>query len=189
MDLPKDPVSLDKCGHTFCKECIDQAFSHRKACPVCGKVYGVLTGNQPPGTMNWYYDEWQHLPGYERYGSIRINYFFPDGSQSPEHPNPGQRYYGTARTAFLPDCHEGREVLQLLKRAFDSRLTFTIGTSVTTGMRNVVTWNDIHHKTSIHGGSTGYVAFMFTNEHENTHFSLTFGLIITCKGGFPNLTV
>ena len=158
MDVFKNPVSLDKCGHKFCKGCIDQAFSHRKVCPVCGTVYGMLTGNQPRGTMNWSFDSYPSLQGYERCGNIRINYYFPDGTQGPEHPNPGQRYYGTSRTAFLPNCPEGREVLDLLKRAFEARLTFTIGTSVTTGMRNVVTWNDIHHKTDIRGGSTGYVA-------------------------------
>ena len=33
-----------------------------------------------------------------------------------EHPNPGQPYSGTSRTAFLPDCHEGRVVLGLLRQ-------------------------------------------------------------------------
>ena len=31
--------------------------------------------------------------------------------QGPEHPNPGRRYHGTIRTAYLPDNAEGREVL------------------------------------------------------------------------------
>ena len=115
----------------------------------------MLTGNQPRGTMDWRVDGFRHLPGYEKYGAITINYYFPDGTQGPEHPTPGQRFYGTSRTAYLPDCPEGREVLQLLKKAFDARLIFTIGTSVTTGMGNVVKWNDIHHKTNIYGGSTG----------------------------------
>ena len=33
--------------------------------------------------------------------------------------------------------------------AWDRRLTFTIGTSVTSGMTNTVVWNEIHHKTTI----------------------------------------
>ncbi|XP_027144774.1 probable E3 ubiquitin-protein ligase DTX3 isoform X3 [Larimichthys crocea] len=76
----------------------------------------------------------------------------------PEHPNPGVRYSGTSRTAYLPDCKEGQKVLKLLKKAFDRRLIFTIGRSVTTGLNNVITWNDIHHKTNIDGGpqSFGY---------------------------------
>ena len=62
---------------------------------------------------------------------------------------------GTSRTAYLPDNHEGREVLQFLRRAFDARLVFTVGTSTTTGLSNQVIWNDIHHKISISGGPYG----------------------------------
>jgi len=43
-------------------------------------------------------------------------------------------------------------VLQLLRRAFEARLVFTVGTSVRTGRHNQVTWNDIHHKTNMYGG-------------------------------------
>ena len=68
-----------------------------------------------------------------------------------DHPNPGRRYTGTRRTAYLPDNPEGRQVLQLLKRAFEARLIFTIGTSNTSGRENVVIWNDIHHKTKPDG--------------------------------------
>ena len=68
-----------------------------------------------------------------------------------EHPNPGRRFGGTVRVAFLPDSAEGREVCALLGQAFDARLVFTIGRSMTTGMDNVVVWNDIHHKTQTHG--------------------------------------
>ena len=88
-------------------------------------------------------------------GAIVIYYSFPSGIQGSEHPNPGRRYEGTARTAYLPDNREGREVLQLLRKAFEARLVFTVGTSVTTGRSNQVTWNDIHHKTNIYGGPEG----------------------------------
>ena len=67
------------------------------------------------------------------------------------------RYPGTDRVAYLPDSPEGNRVLGLLRRAFEQRLIFTIGTSMTTGMHNVITWNDIHHKTSIWGGPRWYV--------------------------------
>ena len=63
----------------------------------------------------------------------------------------GQPYHGTRRSAYLPNTPEGQKVLQLLKKAFDARLIFTVGTSHTTGTNNAVVWNDIHHKTSIHG--------------------------------------
>jgi deltex-like protein len=61
-------------------------------------------------------------------------------------------YSGTTRDAYLPDNPEGRHVLSLLEKAFELRQIFTVGQSRTTGSDNVVTWNDIHHKTSYRGG-------------------------------------
>ena len=147
-------------------------------------------GNQPYGTMDVVVrfcqlsisillnfcpaQQYGHtpLPGYPGCGTIVITYYIPDGTQGPQHPNPGQHYTGTRRTAFLPDNQEGREVLkvlvlyrisitvvtslsvqiQLLQKAWDAKLIFTIGTSHTSGKHNVVVWNDIHHKTSTYGG-------------------------------------
>ena len=71
-----------------------------------------------------------------------------------DHPNPGQTYGGASRVAYLPDSPEGQKVKELLQRAFKLRLIFTVGQSSTSGRENVVTWNDIHHKTSISGGPT-----------------------------------
>ena len=45
-------------------------------------------------------------------------------------------------------------VLQLLHRTFNARLVFTVVTSITTGLSNSITWNDIHQKKSI-GGAHG----------------------------------
>ena len=99
-----------------------------------------------------------HFSGY---GTIVINYSFQSGIQGKEHPNPGQSYGGTSRVAYLPNTPEGCEVLQLLRRAFTSRLVFTVGTSATTGLHNQITWNDIHHKTTTHGGPYGYGILMY----------------------------
>ena len=99
-----------------------------------------------------------------------------------EHPNPGQPYSGTRRQAFLPDCEEGRKVYRLLRVAFDNRLIFTVGRSRTTGAENVVTWNDIHHKTSIEGGATGFVfkgSLLLGAQNDQ---SLT---VHCCRFGFP----
>ena len=63
----------------------------------------------------------------------------------------GKYYHGTSRTAYLPNTPEGQEILKLLKKAFDARLTFTVGTSHITGQTDTVVWNDIHHKTVMHG--------------------------------------
>lgn len=77
--------------------------------------------------------------GYEGVGSIRIQYFIDaDG-------------YHLNRQAYLPNNPEGVEILELLKIAWDRRVAFTIGTSVTTGVENTVVWN-IHHKTCQTGG-------------------------------------
>ena len=107
-----------------------------------------------------FYQRTRHrLPGYQETstGTIEVYYVFPDGVQNDRHPHPGESYEGTARKAFLPDNDEGRHVLNLLAKAFKLGLTFTVGESRTTGCNNVVTWNDIHHKTSYRGGPEKYV--------------------------------
>ena len=68
------------------------------------------------------------------------------------HPQPGQTYEKVTRIAYLPASNEGNKVLRLLRVAFLRRLTFTIGDSLTTGKKGVITWNDIHHKTSLKEG-------------------------------------
>ncbi|NWI67695.1 DTX3 ligase, partial [Todus mexicanus] len=149
--------TLEKCRHSFCEDCITRALQVKTACPMCGRFYGQLVGNQPPnGRMLVTRDAGLLLPGYEKFGTIIIQYVFPPGVQGVEHPNPGVRYPGTTRVAYLPDCPEGNKVLGLFRKAFDQRLTFTVGTSMTTGRANVITWNDIHHKTNCTGGPQLY---------------------------------
>lgn len=158
LDLIKtnDCSVLNKCKHKFCKDCLAKAFQLKPACPICGEIYGNLTGTQPKGGTMTVSRDSSSLPGYEQYGTIVISYYIPSGHQGNEHPNPGMAYQGASRIAYLPDSTEGHNVLKLLQRSFDQRLTFTIGSSSTTGKHNVVTWNDIHHKTSRDGGPTHY---------------------------------
>uniref|UniRef100_A0A3Q2DLY2 E3 ubiquitin-protein ligase n=1 Tax=Cyprinodon variegatus TaxID=28743 RepID=A0A3Q2DLY2_CYPVA len=159
---PKDltPKNLTpKCKHEFCQECLQSAKKHSgPICPICKDVFGIMKGNQPDGTMRCIKHKYIDLPGFPGCGHIEITYSIPDGKQkvNDNHPNPGERYWGTTRTAYLPDNIEGNEVLRLLKKAFDQKLIFTIGASRTTGMENAVTWNDIHHKTSMFGGPERY---------------------------------
>ena len=47
-------------------------------------------------------------------------------------------------------------MFKLLQVAWKRRLTFTIGTSVTTGSTDTIVWNEIHHKTEARGNSTGH---------------------------------
>ncbi|XP_070541067.1 uncharacterized protein [Ptychodera flava] len=153
MENPK----ILPCKHAFCKACIDESEkSLGPTCPICKQAFGIITGNMPKGEMKSRMSDYTTIPGYYNCGAIIISYKFPPGIQGPEHPNPGRSYYGDSRTAYLPNNPEGREVLRLLKIAFERRLTFTIGTSVTTGRTDAVVWNDIHHKTIIDGGAQGY---------------------------------
>ncbi|NXB17226.1 DTX3L ligase, partial [Rhagologus leucostigma] len=154
-DRIKNKETLEKCKHAFCKSCLDLAMAHKKACPVCNTVCGVLRGDQPEGTMSATPLQFS-LPGYPNCGTIRIDYYMEGGIQTSSHPNPGRHYRPTHRTAYLPDNKEGQEVLQLLRRAFNQKLIFTVGQSRTTGEQSVITWNDIHHKTAIEGGPTHF---------------------------------
>uniref|UniRef100_A0A8D2ZDB3 E3 ubiquitin-protein ligase n=2 Tax=Scophthalmus maximus TaxID=52904 RepID=A0A8D2ZDB3_SCOMX len=145
-----------RCKHSFCSGCLKQAFSYKPVCPTCGALYGTLRGTQPDGGTMKVTRNSSSVPGYEKYGTIVIQYRIPSGIQKEEHPSPGEPYEGVSRTAYLPHSPEGQRVLGLLRRAFDQRLIFRVGRSTTSGRNNVVTWNDIHHKTSTHGGSTHY---------------------------------
>jgi hypothetical protein len=81
MDRMVLPKKLD-CGHSFCKECIDQYFKNgQPKCPSCGKIFGVLKGNQPPGTFNWKVKPIS-LAGYPGCRAIEITYNIPDGIQT-----------------------------------------------------------------------------------------------------------
>jgi deltex-like protein len=152
-----DVLKLDRCeGHYFHLACIEnyiqaQTIKDWIKCPICCFIYGQMKGDMPPGTMTYTVDKNTKCSGYEKYGTIIINYSFPSGKL----PN-GKKYHGTHRTAYLPDSDEGRECYALLKKAFDRKLTFTVGTSVTTGMADCVVWNGIHHKTNVYGGSSSF---------------------------------
>ena len=47
-------------------------------------------------------------------------------------------------------------MLTLLAEAFRRRLTFKVGTSLTSGATNCVVWQGIHHKTSPSGGTSSF---------------------------------
>jgi len=160
---PFDCIRLPKCvGHYFHRDCIEKWFREKPKCPSCLAYYGEEIGPQPDGQMTC--RKMPHsLAGFEGYGCIEIMYSIPNGIQDERHPNPGERFYGTTRCAYLPDTPEGNKVLRLLQRAFKNRLVFNVGTSLTTGASNSVIWNGIHHKTSRYGGPFGYPDPTFLN--------------------------
>ncbi|CAF2756279.1 unnamed protein product [Rotaria sp. Silwood2] len=160
-DLGSLYATLPVCQHRFHTDCITQWLqsSGKQTCPTCGYLYGP----QPPhGQMTVGYIL-TPLPGFpieqcspNEAPTFEITYTIPSGIQGPLNPCPGQPYTGTVRKAYLPNNSEGKYVLQLLRRAFEDQHVFTIGKSTTTGTDNVVTWNDIHHKTNITGGSENF---------------------------------
>ncbi|CAG5131585.1 unnamed protein product, partial [Candidula unifasciata] len=142
---------LKCCGKYMCQECQQKVVN----CPYCRTFWSLLTGNQPPGTMSVYLKH-VSVTGYESFPTWEIEYFFPSGNQKDNHPNPGERYTGMTRTAYLPATDQSFHVLKLLRLAFLRKLTFTIGRSLTSGRENSIVWNDIHHKTRLNGGLYGY---------------------------------
>lgn len=155
-------VELTRCRHRLHLACLNAMLNCQQPpmyiqCPVCRMIYGEKRGNQPPGTMNWTRIP-RALPGFPSTNTIQITYDIPSGIQGSEHPNPGQTYYavGFPRVCYLPDNNLGRRVLRLLQIAFERRLIFTIGRSVTTGREDVVTWNEIHHKTELGPSTSGH---------------------------------
>jgi len=147
---------LSKCtGHWFHRACIEPWLEMKRHCPSCKARYGVMTGNQPEGQMNVRYES-TSLDGYNGCGTIVITYQFPRGKQGPEHPAPGFSYPADSRAAYLPNNPAGQQVLALLQKAWERRLIFTIGQSITRGADNVIIWNGIHHKTSPDGGPSNF---------------------------------
>ncbi|KAJ0006585.1 hypothetical protein NQD34_013858 [Periophthalmus magnuspinnatus] len=153
---------LTQCGHQYHLQCLVAMYNNGNKdgslqCPTCKTIYGVKTGNQPPGKMEYHVIP-HSLPGHPDCKAIRIIYNIPPGIQGPEHPNPGKPFTarGFPRHCYLPDSEKGRKVLRLLLVAWDRRLIFSVGTSSTTGESDTVIWNEVHHKTEFGSNLTGH---------------------------------
>ncbi|XP_072318570.1 E3 ubiquitin-protein ligase DTX4-like [Eucyclogobius newberryi] len=153
---------LAQCGHQYHFQCLVAMYNNGNKdgslqCPTCKTIYGVKTGNQPAGKMEYHVIP-HSLPGHPDCKTIRIIYNIPPGIQGPEHPNAGKPYTarGFPRHCYLPDSEKGRKVLRLLLVAWDRRLIFSVGTSSTTGESDTVIWNEVHHKTEFGSNLTGH---------------------------------
>ena len=81
MDDISSPKTL-VCGHTFCTDCINHYLdNYKQACPTCGKVCGIIKGDQPKGDMFVNFNKYSNCAGYEDVGRIDITYSFQAGSQ------------------------------------------------------------------------------------------------------------
>ena len=175
-----DTVQLGKCSHAFHQPCIAQCFQvppahNRKQsakwglpelnghlkCPACNLVYGVRTGDAPPGHARLYFFR-TALPGFEEHqlagsvpGHFVCEFILINGTQGRQHPMPGRPYTGKTLKAYFPqtsDSRGARVVLRILE-AYRRRLLFTIGQSATTGLTDVVKFASIHLKTRVTGGA------------------------------------
>ncbi|XP_051559379.1 E3 ubiquitin-protein ligase DTX4-like isoform X1 [Myxocyprinus asiaticus] len=153
---------LAQCGHLYHLQCLVAMYNNGNKdgslqCPTCKTIYGVKTGNQPPGKMEYHVIPYS-LPGHPDCKTIHIIYNILPGIQGPEHPNPGKPFTarGFPRHCYLSDSEKGRKVLRLLLVAWDRRLIFSVGTSSTTGESDTVIWNEVHHKTEFGSNLTGH---------------------------------
>jgi len=148
-------VKLTVCDHTFHKSCIERAFEVKNQCPVCRKIVGKPQGKSPSGSMTISYTA-LCCSGYVFDSTFVITYAMDDGKQKSYHENPGEKHGGKLTTTYVPNNNDGKNLLKRLKYAFMHGLTFTVGTSLTTGIKNQCTWSSIHHKTSLNGGASSH---------------------------------
>jgi len=196
MDQGGGPCrQLNLCPHHFHSECLNQMLKTSTSpflqCPICKKVHGVRTGNRPiNGSMNHQLENGS-LPGHEGSGTITIYFHIQSGVQGPEHPSPGQPYtaHNFPRVAYLPDTPDGCRALHGLYLAWKQRLLFTVGTSMTSGRSNCVTWNDIHLKTQKSGSDHSYPDpnFLANLMQELAGFGITEAEIGAHMTAHPNL--
>ena len=148
---------LKVCGHAVHIHCLAQALKFSSRCPVCRFFVNNKKpqGTSPTGTMDIaYFPSSSAICDGHR--AIRITYILEGGVQKSYHDNPGKTYRGDRRIAYLPDSQEGQQLLRRLVFAFRHGLTFRVGSSLTTGRTNCITWASIHHKTSCRPGPHGF---------------------------------
>ena len=148
-------LRLRICSHRFHVSCIRDSLNAANKCPLCRKHVGDPRGKCPSGNMDITSSP-TPCSGFDHDPSIVVVYNMPSGIQMPYHENPGLPFKGTNRFAYLPDNQEGRRLLERLKWAWMHGLTFSVGTSLTTGRPNCVIWSSIHHKTSQTPGPHGF---------------------------------
>mmetsp|Transcript_7113 Transcript_7113/g.12892 ORF Transcript_7113/g.12892 Transcript_7113/m.12892 type:complete len:594 (-) Transcript_7113:215-1996(-) len=147
-------VALNACKHVFHIDCIQLAFKSKPQCPVCRASIGKPQGHSPSGTMTVSVKP-TRCAGFH-VDSIFIAYNIPSGVQMNYHEHPGRRHGGKRANAYLPNNVYGKNLLKRLTYSWLQGLSFTVGTSFTTGIADQCTWASVHHKTSTHGGAQGH---------------------------------
>jgi deltex-like protein len=152
----KPLIKMNECSgtHYFHKSCIKDWLNIKMECPYCKIPFpGVVPGPQPNnGIMAISINTTITIPGESTSGAIAIVFSFDNGIQDNRHSSPSQPYTGTSRSVYLPNSIEGQNALKRIKYAWDIRILFNVGTSLTTGKTNCVIWNGIPFKTRLDGG-------------------------------------
>ena len=124
-------LSLKECGYIFHKDCLRAALNVDPKCPICRRFACEPQGKMPSGKMTIELDEKLICTGFEP-GTWKA------GVQECYHANPGVAFPATMREAYIPNTAEGRRLLKRLTYAFSRGLTFSVGTSLTSGKENVI---------------------------------------------------
>ena len=154
--LPAKPVV---CDHSFHLDCLKQWIATNPICPLCREPMVILTGYQPDteGSRIVINNSPNSLPGFEC-STIVIRFEIVGGVQGILQPLPGEKFQDFVFETYLPNNSEGKEVLRLLKIAWDRKLLFRIGYNPQTKKYDKVILNGLEMKTRRDGGmiSNGY---------------------------------
>lgn len=192
-DSPDRVVAIQNCGHRFHYQCIHEALTKGGGkCPLCSKSIAHEEGAQtskgkcPSATMLVRTNHHRQCQGHNDVGTIEISYRIPSAKQKKYHPQPDFPFNGASRTAYIPNNQEGQDLLSRLQYAFMHGLSFMVGTSLTTGQANTVTWASIHHKTSASGGLYGYPDPTYFNRCNDELNQLNVPTPVVCRMWLQN---
>lgn len=157
--ISQKPSSMFE-NSVFLQRLLLRAQEHRKKCASCGNVTEtteetMTIGVMPTGTMRVAEIPELACTGCDS-GSFLISYMIQNGTQKNYNECPGQPHNSAFRRAYVPNNEQGRNLLKRLQFAFSHGMTFKVGTSISTGQPNSVTWSSIAHKTSPTYGPFGY---------------------------------